>query len=138
MSQRPVIYVVAAALCDDGRVLMAERPKGKKMAGLWEFPGGKLERGESPEGALIRELEEELGVILKTQNLMPITFASHHYDDFQLFMPLYGAINWLGEPTALEGQALKWIEADRLNDLAMPAADYPLIKPLQNWLKLNT
>lgn len=123
--------VVACALIDaDNRVLIAQRPEGKAMAGLWEFPGGKLEPGERPEQALVRELKEELGIETKIDCLAPLTFASHGYDDFHLLMPLYVCRRFWGIPQPREGQALKWVRANRLRDYAMPAADEPLIPPL--------
>ncbi len=129
------VLVVAAALVDvDGRVLVAQRPEGGKMAGLWEFPGGKVERGELPETALVRELREELGVDLTESCLAPLTFASHLYDDFHLLMPLYVARQWKGSPMANEAQALKWVYPARLAGLAMPEADKPLIGLLRDLL----
>lgn len=126
-----ILLVVACALVDaDGRVLVAQRPEGKMLAGLWEFPGGKLEPGERPEASLIRELGEELGIEVKEACLAPLTFASHAYDDFHLLMPLYICRRWEGLVTAREGQALKWLRPARLRDLAMPPADAPLIPHL--------
>jgi 8-oxo-dGTP diphosphatase len=126
-----VVLVVACALLDaDGRVLIAQRPPGKALAGLWEFPGGKLEPGERPEDSLIRELDEELGITVKAPCLAPLTFASHAYDDFHLLMPLYVCRRWDGFVTAREGQALAWVKPTRLRDYAMPPADEPLIPPL--------
>jgi 8-oxo-dGTP diphosphatase len=123
--------VVACALIDaDNRVLVTQRPEGKALAGLWEFPGGKLEAGERPEAALIRELHEELGIVVKEPCLAPLTFASHGYDDFHLLMPLYVCRRWEGLPRPAEGQAMKWIMPGKLRDLAMPPADLPLIPPL--------
>lgn len=123
--------VVACALIDaDRRVLIAQRPEGKQMAGLWEFPGGKVEAGETPEVALIRELGEELGVETQTACLAPLTFASHSYDGFHLLMPLYVCRKWSGTPRAIEHQALKWVRPHSLRDYDMPAADLPLIAPL--------
>ena len=134
-----MMLVVAAALVDpDGRVLIAQRPEGKAMAGLWEFPGGKLEEGETPEGALIRELNEELGVSVKEPCLAPFTFASHSYSDFQLLMPLYICRRWEGTPVPREHQALKWIRPrDLIADpvaYPMPAADLPLLPMLRDLL----
>ncbi|MBB4268140.1 8-oxo-dGTP diphosphatase [Roseospira visakhapatnamensis] len=130
-----MVLVVAAALVDpDGRVLLAQRPEGKTMAGLWEFPGGKVATGETPEAALIRELREELGVDARAACLAPLTFASHAYADFHLLMPLYILRNWAGTPTAREGQALAWVRPARLRDYPMPAADRPLIPVLQDLL----
>jgi 8-oxo-dGTP diphosphatase len=130
-----LMLVAAVALIDaDGRILMAERPAGKAMAGLWEFPGGKVEAHETAEAALIRELREELGVDVKASCLAPLTFASHAYDDFYLLMPLYVCRRWQGEVTALEGQKLKWVFARDLRKLAMPPADLPLIPFLEDLL----
>jgi len=124
----PVVLVVAVALIDrDGRILIAQRPEGKSMAGLWEFPGGKVEPGESPDAALIRELQEELGVDTRQSCLAPLTFASHAYDDFHLLMPLYVCRVWKGTPQAQEGQELAWVRPQRMRDYPMPPADAPLI-----------
>lgn len=126
-----LVLVVACALLDqDGRVLIAQRPAGKALAGMWEFPGGKLEPGERPEAALIRELHEELGITVKEACLAPLTFASHAYDDFHLLMPLYVCRRWKGLVTPREGQALKWVRPTGLRDFAMPPADEPLIPHL--------
>lgn len=123
-----ILLVVAVALVDtDGRVLLAQRPPGKQLAGLWEFPGGKVEPGERPEETLIRELAEELGIVVKEACLAPLTFASHAYPDFHLLMPLYVCRRWSGTPRPMEGQALKWVRPKALRDLAMPPADTPLI-----------
>jgi 8-oxo-dGTP diphosphatase len=123
--------VVACALIDaDDRVLIAQRPDGKQLAGLWEFPGGKLEPGERPEPALIRELREELGIEVKEACLAPLTFASHAYETFHLLMPLYVCRRWEGQVASKEGQALKWVRANRLRDYPMPPADVPLIPHL--------
>ncbi|HLI11042.1 MAG TPA: (deoxy)nucleoside triphosphate pyrophosphohydrolase [Alphaproteobacteria bacterium] len=131
----PVVLVVAVALVDrDGRVLLAQRPLGKPMAGLWEFPGGKLHPGESPETGLIRELQEELGIDTSESCLAPVAFASHRYADFHLLMPLYVCRVWKGAPRAREGQALKWVAPARLRDYPMPPADAPLIPLLQDLL----
>ncbi len=128
-----LLLVVAVALVDaDGRVLIAQRPKGKQLAGLWEFPGGKLEPGERPEEALIRELREELGIEVKAPCLAPLTFASHAYDDFHLLMPLYICRRWEGFVTSREGQALKWVKPAKLREFPMPPADEPLIPHLQD------
>ena len=126
-----VVSVAACALIDaDGRVLLAQRPEGKSMAGLWEFPGGKIEVGETPEQSLIRELEEELGIVVKEACLAPLTFASHSYPDFHLLMPLYVCRRWDGIVTAREGQQLAWVRPNRLRDYPMPPADVPLIPHL--------
>jgi 8-oxo-dGTP diphosphatase len=127
-----LLLVVACALIDaDGRVLVAQRPPGKTMAGLWEFPGGKIEPGERPEETLIRELREELGVEVQEECLAPLTFASHAYETFALLMPLYVCRRWSGVATGREGQALKWVAPARLRDFPMPPADEPLIPALQ-------
>ncbi|AXI56555.1 CTP pyrophosphohydrolase (plasmid) [Pseudoseohaeicola sp. NH-UV-7] len=129
------VLVSAVALIDvDGRVLITQRPPGKSMAGLWEFPGGKIEPGETPEVALIRELQEELGIDTWASCLAPLTFASHAYDDFHLLMPLFACRKWDGVPTSREGQALKWVRANALRDYPMPPADIPLISILRDWL----
>ena len=125
------VLVAACALVDaDGRVLLAQRPEGKPMAGLWEFPGGKVEPGERPEDTLIRELREELGVDTVSACLAPLSFASHSYDTFHLLMPLYVCRRWQGTPSGRENQALKWVRPTRLRDYRMPPADAPLIAPL--------
>jgi 8-oxo-dGTP diphosphatase len=130
-----VVSVAACALIDaDGRVLLAQRPEGKSMAGLWEFPGGKIEAGETPEQSLIRELEEELGIIVKEACLAPLTFASHSYPDFHLLMPLYVCRRWDGMVTAREGQSLAWVRPNRLRDYPMPPADIPLVPHLTSLL----
>lgn len=135
MADVPIILVVAVALVDvDGRVLIAQRPEGKSMAGLWEFPGGKVEPGEAPEHALIRELQEEIGIDVTENCLAPFTFASHRYDDFHLLMPLYVCRVWDGAVVAREGQTLKWVRALDLNDYPMPPADIPLIAMLRDLL----
>ena len=126
-----ILLVAAVALVDaDGRVLIAQRPAGKALAGLWEFPGGKLDSGERPEAALIRELDEELGIAVREACLAPLTFASHAYADFHLLMPLWVCRRWEGLVAAREGQALKWVRPGRLRDFPMPPADEPLIPPL--------
>lgn len=126
-----IVLVAACALIDaDGRVLIAQRPQGKPMAGLWEFPGGKVESGERPEVSLIRELKEELGISVKEDCLAPLTFASHAYPDFHLLMPLYVCRRWEGTVTALEGQDLTWVRPNKLRDYDMPPADVPLIAHL--------
>jgi len=130
-----LVFVAACALVDvDGRVLVAQRPPGKDMAGLWEFPGGKVDDGETPEAALIRELREELGIDTAESCLAPLTFASHRYEAFHLFMPLYVCRRWKGIPRPLEGQVLKWVRAEALRSLDMPAADRPLIPALTDLL----
>ncbi|MXX91656.1 MAG: (deoxy)nucleoside triphosphate pyrophosphohydrolase [Boseongicola sp. SB0665_bin_10] len=130
-----VVLVSAVALVDpDGRVLLAQRPDGKSMAGLWEFPGGKIEDGEAPEAALIRELREELGIETWESCLAPLTFASHAYDDFHLLMPLFACRKWQGAPVSREGQNLKWVRPAALRDYPMPPADIPLIPVLRDWL----
>ncbi len=134
-AERPVLLVAAVALVDaDGRVLIAQRPQGKAMAGLWEFPGGKVGPGETPEEALIRELAEELGIDVTQNCLAPFTFASHRYDDFHLLMPLYVCRVWEGSARPLEGQALKWVRPVRLGDYPMPPADRPLVAMLRDLL----
>jgi 8-oxo-dGTP diphosphatase len=131
----PRVLVSAVALIDrDGRVLLAQRPAGKRMAGLWEFPGGKIETGETPEAALIRELGEELGIDTAESCLAPLTFASHSYDDFHLLMLVYVCRKWSGTPRPLEGGELAWVRASRLRDYDMPPADIPLIPVLQDLL----
>ncbi|MGL4322104.1 MAG: 8-oxo-dGTP diphosphatase MutT [Paracoccaceae bacterium] len=129
------LLVSAVALIDpDGRVLLAQRPPGKSLAGLWEFPGGKVEPGETPEVALIRELHEELGINTWASCLAPLTFASHTYPDFHLLMPLFACRRWQGTPQAREGQVLAWVRANALKDYPMPPADIPLIPILRDWL----
>lgn len=126
-----VTLVVACAVIDaDKRVLIAQRPEGKAMAGLWEFPGGKVERGERPETTLIRELHEEIGITVSEACLAPLTFASHAYEDFHLLMPLYICRRWQGDVIAREGQKLAWVRANKLRDYKMPPADLPLIPHL--------
>ncbi|HVZ99571.1 MAG TPA: 8-oxo-dGTP diphosphatase MutT [Caulobacterales bacterium] len=130
-SSRPLLLVVAAAMFDDaGRVLIAQRPAHKMLGGLWEFPGGKLETGESPEAALVRELQEELGVTVEPDCLDPYAFASHSYADFHLLMPLYAIRAWKGEPQAREAQALAWASPEQLRDYKMPPADAPLVEQI--------
>jgi 8-oxo-dGTP diphosphatase len=122
------ILVSAVLLIDsDNRILIAQRPEGKAMAGLWEFPGGKVDEGETPEYALIRELNEELGIMTGVDCLQPLLFASHSYDDFHLLMPVFACRTWKGTPQAREGQNLKWVHKSELKDYPMPAADIPLI-----------
>jgi 8-oxo-dGTP diphosphatase len=129
------VLVSAAALIDvDGRVLLGQRPEGKSMAGLWEFPGGKVEAGETPEAALVRELNEELGIDTWESCLAPLTFASHSYEKFHLLMPLFACRKWNGTPQSRENQALKWVKANELSNYPMPAADIPLIPILRDWL----
>ncbi len=130
-----MVLVAAAALIDaDNRVLIAQRPPGKAMAGLWEFPGGKVNAGETPEAALIRELHEELGIDITHACLAPFTFASHRYEDFHLLMPLYLCRKWRGEMRPREGQVLKWVRANKLTDFEMPPADVPLVAMLRDYL----
>lgn len=129
----PVVLVAAVALIDaDGRVLLAERPAGKSMAGLWEFPGGKVRDGETPEAALIRELKEELGIDVTASCLAPFTFASHGYEDFHLLMPLYVCRRWQGMVSPREGQRLTWVRPPRLDEYPMPPADKPLVAMLRD------
>ncbi|HCQ67565.1 MAG TPA: 8-oxo-dGTP diphosphatase MutT [Rhodobacteraceae bacterium] len=129
------VLVSAVALIDiDGRVLLAQRPEGKSMAGLWEFPGGKVESGETPEAALIRELREELGIDTSASCLAPLAFASHTYDDFHLLMPLFACRRWTGSVIPMEGQRLAWVRAGDLKTYEMPPADVPLIPILREWL----
>ncbi len=129
------VLVAAVALIDsDGRVLLAKRPEGKFLAGLWEFPGGKIETGERPEAALIRELKEEIAIDVEASCLAPLTFASHAYDDFHLLMPLYVCRRWKGTVRSLEGQDLKWVRANDLRKYPMPPADLPLIPFLEELL----
>ncbi len=132
---RPILLVAAAALIDvDGRVLLAQRPAGKSMAGQWEFPGGKLQPGETPEAALVRELREELGIAVGESCLAPLAFASHDYDSFHLLMPLYACRQWRGMVEPCEGQRLAWVAPARLADYPMPPADLPLVALLRDWL----
>ena len=128
VKSRRILLVAACALVDaDGRVLLAQRPEGKQLAGLWEFPSGKVEPGETPEETLIRELQEEIGITTKVACLAPLTFASHTYDDFHLLMPLYVCRRFEGIARGLEGQALKWVRPKDMRDYPMPPADEPLI-----------
>nr|WP_256449494.1 8-oxo-dGTP diphosphatase MutT [Paracoccus sp. Z118] len=130
-----MLLVAAVALIDpEGRVLLAQRPEGKAMAGLWEFPGGKVDPGETPEAALIRELDEELGIETWNSCLAPLTFASHSYEHFHLLMPLFACRRWNGVPHGREGQALAWVRAANLRDYPMPPADLPLVPILRDWL----
>lgn len=132
---KPILLVVACALLDsEGRILLAQRPEGKSMAGLWEFPGGKLEPGETPEAALIRELREELGIETQEACLSPLFFASHSYAGFHLLMPLYICRKWEGRAAAKEGQALAWVRTEKLRDYPMPPADIPLVALLRDFL----
>ncbi|WP_039018488.1 8-oxo-dGTP diphosphatase MutT [Halocynthiibacter namhaensis] len=129
------LLVSAVALIDvEGRILLAQRPEGKSMAGLWEFPGGKIEPGETPEIALIRELHEELGIETWESCLAPLTFASHSYDEFHLLMPLFACRKWAGQVQPREGQTLKWVKSKDLRDYPMPPADVPLIPLIRDWL----
>jgi 8-oxo-dGTP diphosphatase len=133
--QSRLLLVTAVALLDsDHRVLLQQRPEGKHLAGLWEFPGGKVDPGETPERALVRELHEELGIDVRESCLAPLTFASHAYDGFHLLMPLYICRSWKGQPQGREGQALAWVRGAQLNDYPMPPADIPLIPILRDWL----
>lgn len=135
MTTGKIVLVCAVALIDvDGRILLTQRPEGKSMAGLWEFPGGKIEPGETPEAALIRELHEELGIDTWASCLAPLTFASHSYEDFHLLMPLFACRKWEGTPQGQENQALKWVTARDLRNYPMPPADIPLIPVLRDWL----
>jgi len=132
----PLVLVAACVLLDgDGRLLIAKRPEGRPLAGLWEFPGGKVEAGETPEHALIRELAEELGITIAESDLTPLTFASHDYAEFHLLMPLYLCRHWRGALTAHEGQALAWVRPDELGAYAMPPADEPLKAVLPDLLR---
>jgi 8-oxo-dGTP diphosphatase len=135
-NQVRLILVAAAVLLDgEGRVLLAQRPQGKTLSGLWEFPGGKIEAGERPEAALTRELHEELGIVVAAGNLIPTGFASHAYDDFHLLMPLWRTHVWQGEPEAREGQDLAWVHVEALGDYPMPPADIPLVSTLKTLKK---
>lgn len=135
LAPKPVVLVVAVALVDaDGRVLLTQRPPGKKLAGMWEFPGGKVEKDETPEAALIRELHEELHLDISAACLAPFAFASHSYDDFHLLMPLYVCRRWAGQPQPREGQAMKWVRPLRMPELPMPPADVPLVAMLRDLL----
>jgi 8-oxo-dGTP diphosphatase len=135
MADKPLLLVAAAALIDaDGRVLICQRPEGKALAGLWEFPGGKVEAGETPEACLIRELAEELGVQVATACLAPFVFASHDYDGFHLLMPLYLCRRWDGRVTPHEHKAIAWVKPNRLGDYPMPPADAPLVAWLRDLL----
>ena len=132
---KPIVLVAAVVLIDvDGRVLLAQRPKGKHLAGLWEFPGGKVQPGETPEAALIRELDEELGISTHESCLAPFTFASHGYENFHLLMPLYVCRKWQGIATSREGQQLKWVRPAQLAEYPMPPADKPLLAMLRDLL----
>ena len=130
MSRKTVIVAACALIDADGRVLLAQRPPGKPMEGLWEFPGGKVETDERPEETLIRELKEELGIVVSEPCLAPLTFASHEYPDFHLLMPLYICRRWEGIVTPLEQQRVVWVKPNRLRDYKMPPADEPLIAHL--------
>ncbi len=130
-----ILLVAACAMIDpDGRILLAQRPEGKSMAGLWEFPGGKVEEGESPEETVIRELKEELGIETETSCLAPIAFASHRYEDFHLLMPLYVCRKWGGIPFGREKQKIAWVRPEHLSDYKMPPADIPLVAQLRDLL----
>ena len=130
-----IVLVAACALIDaDGRVLLARRPPGRPLAGLWEFPGGKVEKGERPEQALIREMSEELGITIAEPCLAPLTFASHSYPAFHLLMPLYACRRWQGTPEAREGQELAWVRPNRMGEYPMPPADEPLRAMLRDLL----
>ena len=132
---KPILLVAAAALVDsDNRVLLSKRPEGKQLAGLWEFPGGKVDAGETPEEALIRELDEELGIEVCDTCLAPFTFASHAYREFHLLMPLFLCRNWEGDIIPREGQEIAWVRAKRLADYPMPPADAPLVPWLRDLL----
>lgn len=135
LAPKLVVLVVAAALVDlDGRVLLTQRPPGKKLAGMWEFPGGKVEPNETPEAALVRELHEELALDISAACLAPFAFASHAYDDFHLLMPLYVCRRWAGQPQAREGQAMRWVRPIKMRELEMPPADLPLVAMLRDLL----
>ncbi len=134
MSTKTVLVAACALIDADGRVLLAQRPQGKPMQGLWEFPGGKVESGERPEQSLIRELKEELNITVSEDCLAPLTFASHVYPDFHLLMPLYVCRRWEGTVTATEGQRLAWVRPNRLRDYHMPPADVPLVSHLMTLL----
>jgi 8-oxo-dGTP diphosphatase len=133
-TEPPLVLVAAAALIDGtGRVLLTQRPAGKALAGAWEFPGGKVEVGETPEAALVRELKEELAIDVKTSSLEPFTFASHAYQELHLLMPLYLCRTWEGVPVPMEGQALNWVRPLEMRGLQMPQADVPLVERLIRW-----
>lgn len=135
MSGKPLLLVAAAALIDaDGRVLICQRPEGKQLAGLWEFPGGKVEAGETPEACLVRELQEELGIAVSHACLAPFVFASHEYEGFHLLMPLYLVRRWAGRVVAHEHQATAWVKPNRLGDYPMPPADGPLVAWLRDFV----
>ncbi|WP_184263665.1 8-oxo-dGTP diphosphatase MutT [Novispirillum itersonii] len=129
-----MVLVSAVVLVDaDNRILLQQRPPGKQLAGLWEFPGGKVDPGETPEQALVRELQEELGIDTRSSCLAPLTFASHSYDDFHLLMPVYVCRQWQGQVRGREGQTLAWVPVRKLRDYPMPPADIPLIPILEMW-----
>lgn len=135
MSAKPILLVAACALVDaDGRVLLCQRPEGKQLAGLWEFPGGKVEAGETPEACLIRELKEELGITVAQACLAPFVFASHEYESFHLLMPLYLCRRWDGQVTRREHAAMAWVKPTRMGDYPMPPADAPLVAWLRDLL----
>lgn len=129
-----VVLVVAAAIVDGNRVLVSQRPAGKSMAGLWEFPGGKLEPGETPEAALARELDEEIGIVVSPGDLAPLTFASHTYDDFHLLMPVFVCRRWRGQPVARDVAAVRFVTVSELRTLPLPAADAPLVGHIETLL----
>jgi 8-oxo-dGTP diphosphatase len=136
MTDKPMLLVAAAALVDaDGRVLICQRPEGKQLAGLWEFPGGKVEAGESPQGALARELKEELGVAVAEADMQAFSFASHAYEKFHLLMPVFMIRRWEGEAEALEGQKLAWVSAAEIRSYPAPEADLPLFEQFIDWSK---
>ena len=135
MSSKPLVSVVACALSDDdGRVLLARRPADKPMPGLWEFPGGKMKPDETPEAAIIREMNEELGISIRDKCLAPLTFVSYAYDDYHLLLLLFVCRKWEGEMTPMEGQELKWVRVKRLRDYPLMPADEPFIPMLQEWI----
>ncbi len=135
--EKPVVYVAAGIMVNsEGKILVAERPKGKSMEGFWEFPGGKIEEGEIPEYALVREFKEELGVDIALENIDAITFVSYDYEKFHLFMPVWAIYKWHGEIKGHEGQAVKWIEPSQLDDLPMPPADIPMVATFKHYCEM--
>ncbi len=139
MNNVRIVYVSAGVLMrEDGRLLVAQRPQGKAMAGLWELPGGKIEAGETPEAALVRELREELGVQIDAAHLKPLTFASHGYESFHLVMPVFLATEWQGTPEPQEGQSLDWVQPDQLKSLPAPEADIPLFDFIERQFPMGT